>query len=163
MIVGIAAIVVSVMTMFVYIFQAGIMMDQQHMSVWPYLEWSSTYISTPDEQEFYMDVINKGVGPARVKDVKIIFEGKKYDDYTTLLQELFGKTRHDSLWIITDGVNNRVMAPGEQIRVFHVKNRNGARIPDVDTVPLTYSICYCSIYDDCWTTYGKKVEESECE
>jgi hypothetical protein len=164
MIVGIAAIVVSVMTMFVYIFQAGIMMDQQHMSVWPYLEWSPTYISTPDEQEFYLAVINKGVGPARVKDVKITFDDKKYDSYIELLQDLFGKTRHDSLWIIYSSVSNRVLAPGEEIKVFHAKNANGARIPSVElTRYLKYSICYCNIYDDCWTTYGMRVEESECD
>lgn len=163
MIVGIAAIVVSVMTMFVYIFQAGIMMDQQHMSVWPYVEWSETYINSED-QEFYIEVFNKGVGPAIVKDVKLTLDGKKYDNYPDVLQELLGgKEILDSLWRLYSPVNHRVLAPGEQLKVFYVKNWKGARIPEIDIKRLTFSICYCNIYDDCWTTRGLVVEESECE
>jgi hypothetical protein len=162
MIVAVAAIVVSVMTLFVYIFQARIMMDQQHTSVWPYVEWSTTFTSE-DTQEFYLEVANKGVGPALVKQATLSLNGKEYQNYREMLGELLGEDERDRLWIVYSSVDNRVLAPGEVVKIFHVKNWKEARIPQVDYSGIAYSLCYCSIYDDCWITQGSTPEEGKCD
>lgn len=163
MIVAVAAIVVSIMTLFVYIFQARIMMDQQHTSAWPYVEWTMTYISE-ENQEFYISVVNKGVGPALVKDTKLYLDGKLYDnDYRSFMEDLVGKGKRDSLWIMYSIVDNRVMAPGEEVKIFHVKSWKGTRIPLVEYGRLKYTLCYCNIYKDCWTTDGTISEEGQCK
>src|SRR5688572_27106200 len=95
MIVAIAAIAVSIMTLFVYIYQARIMMDQQHTSVWPYVEWESTNINTETEQEYYIEVVNKGVGPALVKDTKLTLDGVRYDYVRDMAVDLLGKEKID--------------------------------------------------------------------
>jgi hypothetical protein len=162
MIVAVAAIVVSVMTLFVYIFQARIMMDQQHTSVWPYVEWSTTFISE-DAQEFYLEVVNKGVGPALIKQETLSLNGKEYQNYKEMLGELLGEDKRDALWIVYSSIDNRVLAPGESAKIFHVKNWKEARIPEVNYSGLAYSVCYCSIYDDCWITQGSPPEDSDCD
>lgn len=166
MIVALAAIVVSIMTLSVYIFQARIMMDQQHTSVWPYVEWTMTSISESEEdQEFYISVINKGVGPALVKDTKLLLDGKlyKYNDYRDFMKELLGEGKRDSLWILYSVVDNRVMAPGEEVKIFHVKSWQGIRIPNFDHKRFQYTLCYCSIYGDCWTTDGTISVPGQCK
>ncbi|MCW5911081.1 MAG: hypothetical protein KIT62_08400 [Cyclobacteriaceae bacterium] len=162
MIVALSAIVVSIMTLSVYIFQARIMMDQQHTSVWPYVEWVYNYISE-ENQEFYISVINKGVGPALVRDSKIYLDGKLYKDYSDLIKDLVGEGKRDSLWIVYSGVDNSVMAPGEEVKIFHVKSWRGTRIPMVDSKRFNYTLCYCSIYKDCWTTDGTNLVEGQCK
>ena len=164
MIVALAAIVVSVMSLAVYIFQANIMMDQQHTAVWPHVEWSTTYVSDDQNQEFYISVVNKGVGPALVKDTKLYLDGKVYKngDYDDFMKDLMGEGRRDSLWILYSVVDNRVMAPGDEVRIFHVKNWQGARIPVVDYSRYKYELCYCSIYDDCWSTDGTISVQGRC-
>jgi len=175
MIVALAAITVSVMTLFVYIYQARIMTEQQHTSVWPFLEWSTTVMNA-DDQEFYLEVMNKGVGPALVKGSKLTLDGIQYmesrdtvdgkpiGDYRDMIKKLIGESRHDSLWIMYSVIDNRVLAPSEQVRIFHIKNWKSARIPSVDYYSrLAYSIVYSNIYGDCWTTQGSVSEESECE
>jgi hypothetical protein len=174
MIVAIAAITVSILTLFVYVYQARIMMKQQHTSVWPYVEWATTRFNTDTEQEFYVEVINKGVGPALVKGSRLTIgsieyrehrdtvDGKFIGNYEDMMRKLVGKTRHDSLWIMYSVINDRVLAPGEAVKIFHVKNGK-ARIPPVDNIDLAFSICYCNIFDDCWTTHGSVSKESECD
>lgn len=164
MIVALAAIVVSIMTLSVYIFQARIMMDQQHTSVWPYVEWTTTYISEVD-QEFYIAVVNKGVGPALVKDTRLYLDGKlyPYNEYKNFLEDLLGKGKPDSLWVIYSGADNRVMAPGEEVKILHVKSWQGTRIPIVDFDRIKYTVCYCSIYDDCWTNDGTTSVTEGCK
>lgn len=163
-IVAVAAITISVMTLFVYIFQSRIMLEQQHNSVWPHVEWTMTNINE-EEQQFYISIINKGVGPALIKEVKFYLDGKVYlsGDYTEFMKNLLGEGRRDSLWIVYSTVDGRVLAPGEEIKIFNVKSWKGVRIPPIDYNRFRYTLCYCSIYNDCWTTDGTISGESKCK
>jgi hypothetical protein len=166
MIVATAAIAVSILTLFVYIYQARIMADQQHTSVWPYVEWTTTFYSE-ETQEFYISVVNKGVGPALVKDTNLYLDDTlyTYHEHRDFLANLFGLERGnlDSLWVMSSVVENRVMAPGEEVKLLHVKSRRATRIPQFDFRRYKYTICYCSIYGDCWTTDGTISKEGECK
>ena len=164
MLVALSAIVISIMTLAVYIFQARIMMEQQHTSVWPYVEWTLTYISE-ENQEFYISVINKGVGPALVKDTRLYLDGNvyKHHEYGNFMKDLLGEERRDSLWILYSVVDNRVMAPGEEVKIFHVKSWKNRRIPLVEYSRIKYTLCYCSIFKDCWTTDGTISVEAQCK
>lgn len=157
-IVAIAAVVVSVLTLFVYFYQARVMMKQQHISVWPYLEWTTTL---SDEQGFYLSVQNKGIGPAIVKSTDLRLDDKPLEA-RAMLKELLG-TKADSLWIFGSVIDYRVIAPGEEIRLFHVKDNENVKVPDLmnDLKRIYYTVCYCSVYDDCWTSYGLVVKEDK--
>ena len=152
-----AAIGVSILTMFVYIYQAKIMQEQQHTSVWPYLEWTAT-MSTTDG--FYISVVNKGVGPAIVKKTRLMLDGKETNS-TQLVHDLFG----DSLWVFKSRIDERVFAPGEEIRLFHVKDGENKKliIPEDPMARIKYEIIFVSIYGDCWTSKGLTVEEGGCD
>lgn len=63
-------------------------------------------------------------------------------------------------------VANRVMKSGEVIRLFHIENLQEAALLDsaMANHMLRLSICYCSIYDECWTVSGNKLTPCEsCE
>jgi hypothetical protein len=159
-VVALAAVAVSILTMFVYIYQARIMMEQQHMSVWPYLEWTMT-IST--EEGFYLSVQNKGVGPAIVKASELTLDGKSMQP-RELMTALFG-AKTDSLWIFYDTVDGRVIAPGEGIRLYHMQNKSDVSLPETGRLfdRIKYKICYCNVYGDCWTSHGLEVVEGDCK
>src|SRR5690606_17168272 len=70
--VAFAAIFVSTATLFVYIYQARIMQTQQQVAVWPYVEWLPSW----GDHGLYLEVSNKGIGPALVKKVTIKLDGK---------------------------------------------------------------------------------------
>lgn len=155
--VAMAAVAVSLLTMFVYIYQARIMQQQQHVSVWPYIEWTMT-IRT--DEGLYLSVMNKGVGPAKIQKTRLLLGDSVVADYRQMLRTItHGKS--DSLSILGSVVNNRVIGPGEEIKLFHIW---GADLTKIDGMfeslkQIKYTICYCSVYDECWTSQGLTVVE----
>lgn len=50
-------------------------------------------------------------------------------------------------------IDYRVIAPGEEIRFFHVNNGviGNKLLANKVFTRTKYEICFCSIYGDCWT------------
>jgi hypothetical protein len=159
LLVGLCAIFISVATLAVYIYQARIMQSQQHASVWPYIEWSTSNVGG-----FYLEVHNKGIGPALIKKAVLKIDGKEVDGLNGLFDVLLGKNRGRTEFIYSY-VEGRVMAPGESFKVFQILD--SAMAQKIDSLfyarKTEFEICFCSIYNDCWTSKGLKVEESACE
>jgi hypothetical protein len=159
LIVALAAIFVGVATLFVYIYQARIMQHQQYASVWPYIEWV-TYSS--DTEGFFIQVENKGVGPAIIKSVKMKLNGKQLNDNQELFKAMIGIDDFDYDQSTVEG---RVIAAREIIKPFFIPDSVIANKFNAAWKKNKFSleICYCSIYGECWTSYGVKVVESKCD
>jgi hypothetical protein len=159
LLVGLFAIGISVATLFVYIYQARIMQSQQHASVWPHIESSYSNVDG-----FYLQVQNKGIGPAIIKDAKFILDDKEVVDLDTLFDALVGKDREEMSFQYSY-VMGRVMAPGESFKPFSIPE--GIYSAKMDSAlskrDFRFEICFCSIYEDCWKSKGLKVVESECK
>jgi hypothetical protein len=158
LLVGLCAIGISVATLFVYIYQARIMQSQQHASVWPYVESSYSNVGG-----FYLQVQNKGIGPAIIKNAKFFLDDKEMD-LDTLFNSLLGKKR-EQMSFQYSYVVGRVMAPGESFKPFSIPA--GIYSAKMDSAlskrEFRFEVCFCSIYQDCWTSKGLKVVESECK
>jgi hypothetical protein len=115
----------------------------------------------PDEA--YFEIENKGIGPAIVKKVTIKVDGVVMKDNNELFDTMIGKT--DTLAVSTTGVKNRVIAPGEKIRAFHIVGDDLVRRFAIafQKKKFEYIICYCSVYNDCWTSNLNVVKEGECQ
>lgn len=160
-IVSFSAIFVSIATLFVYIYQARIMQKQQHTSVLPYVEW--LYSNAGDE--FLISVENKGIGPAFVKGLTMKLDDQPVGSNSALFKKLLGTT---SFSFINSTVDGRVISPGEKIELVHVYDSAQANAIDSlllwNNSPHKFSleICYCSVYNDCWTTDGTHSKETVC-
>lgn len=158
LLVGLCAIGISVATLFVYIYQARIMQSQQHASVWPYVESSYSNVNG-----FHLQVQNKGIGPAIIKNAKYILDDKEMD-LDTLFNSLLGK-KQEQMSFQYSYVIGRVMSPGESFKPFSIPE--GIYSAKMDSAlskrDFRLEICFCSIYKDCWTSKGLKVVESECK
>jgi hypothetical protein len=149
-----SAVLVSVATMGVYIYQAKIMQGQQLASVWPYIEWYTTFST---DNGVYLSVVNKGVGPARVNETHLFLDGKEFADVREMLR-ILTNGKSDSLSIFGSVVNYRVLAPGEEVRLFHMTGKGIDIERTIESFKrVQYTVCYCSIYDECWTSNGLKV------
>ena len=152
--IALSAVLVSVATMGVYIYQAKIMQAQQLASVWPYIEWTTTFSY---DNGVYLSVVNKGVGPARVNETHLFLDGKEIADDRELLR-ILTNGKSDSLSIFGSVVNYRVLAPGEEVRLFHMTGKGININKMIESFKrVQYTVCYCSIYDECWTSQGLKV------
>jgi hypothetical protein len=159
--VAISAIFVSLATLVVYIYQARIMQNQLHTSVWPYVQW----MYNNAENEFVVYVENKGIGPALIKNTRLTLDGVEMKSNSHLFKTLMGSSDFNFTNSTIDGL---VISPGERIELFHVYDSVYARKFDSLIVQkrlhtFNYSICYCSVYEDCWTSEGMEVMESKCK
>ncbi len=160
LIIALMALVIGIGTMVVYVYQARIMSKQQHASVWPFLEVSLSQ----GQQGTYISVENKGVGPAIVKSTKIEVDSQTYQE--NQIDEIIPKIVGKSLAFHYKTVANRVMKSGEFIKLLHVEDLKEAALLDstLSKHRVKLSICYCSIYDECWTVSGNKLIPCEsCE
>ena len=70
--IGIAAVVINIITVSVYMYQAYIMQEQQHASAWPYVEWLPSF----NEETYFIEITNNGIGPAIIKNMNIQLDRK---------------------------------------------------------------------------------------
>lgn len=157
LVVALSAIFVSTATMFVYIYQTRIMQTQQHVAVWPYIEFLPSY----GPQGFYLEITNKGIGPAIVKKVTVKLDGKEFSDLPEIFNQLTDSTFNDYAYSTVMG---RVIAANEVIRPFEIQNPEHAKAIREKMIQrkFEYEICYCSVFNECWVSRGISVEESDC-
>lgn len=160
-IVALSAIFVSIATLAVYMYQANIMQNQLHTSVWPYVQWSYSNVG----KEFYLVVENKGIGPALIKSTRMTLDGNEMGSNSDLFKTLLGNSEFD---FINSSVNGTVISPGEKVELFHIYDSASAKkldslIIQSSSHKFKYTVCYCSVYGDCWTTNGWDVLESKCK
>ena len=73
-IVSISAILISLATMAIYLYQTHLIKKQQNASVMPYIRIMYSF----DNDRFEVLVLNEGLGPAFIDEVNTYYMGKKY-------------------------------------------------------------------------------------
>lgn len=145
-----AALIVSACALAVSVYEANIFRRQQYASVWPYVEALPSY--GPDY--LYVEVVNKGIGPALIGRAEYRLGERRFTHPRELLHFLADTSGFP---VTVSTVEGRVLAPGESIRAFDLRDpavlervfRQREALAGADLV-----IDYCSIYEDCWTVRG---------
>jgi hypothetical protein len=158
LLIALIAMVIGVATMFVYIYQAHLMSKQMHAAAWPYLEVNFS----SNDKSFLINVQNKGAGPAIVKTAYITSDNLRFPEdqrkVDSLINAITGKKR-----VLTGYTNirSRVLSPGDVITFAEFKDSTTAALilPALAKHNVRLTICYCSVFDECWTLEaGKSVE-----
>ena len=147
-----AALVVGVCALAVSVFQAGVMreqarlmQEQQHTAAWPRLLVSLA--SAGGAGAFQVLLSNEGVGPAQVRRVEVEVDGRPRRTWSEALAAL-GAPRPLRLTQTTLG--NRIVAPGQRLVPLHAEGP-AADSASAQADRLGVSVCYCSVYERCWT------------
>src|SRR3954465_1312868 len=83
--VGLAALVVSVASLFVARHQAQVMDRQLAASVWPLLEFSTSNATTEGLPRMALMLRNTGIGPLRIRSFRVTYEGQAISNGTDLI------------------------------------------------------------------------------
>lgn len=173
MMVAAASIFVGFCALAITAVQTYIMREQQHASVWPSVSFGTGNSNVNDRDStanFEVLIWNKGIGPAIIKDLKIIYRGIMYEDWQRqdVFQAMTGTREHVPFGFASVG-KNRVMQAGEVIQWCQFSSspksykvikamENGAR-EDFDLI-----IFYSDIYGHTWVTrrYDRTEECDDC-
>jgi hypothetical protein len=172
-----AALFVSFVSIFIAWHHGQVMKELVHQNEklveansLPYLDlYTSDVADDHRTPEFRLTVHNQGVGPARVAEVVMMVKGRPVPDFKTLVDRCCapgllqaaarGTKRYQAIRngdLITSTLRDRMIRPGEAVDAvdWSVTPENH---PIIDQVKAGFasdvintSICYCSVFNDCW-------------
>ena len=149
---ALSAILVSLCTLIVFLYQTNLIRKQQYMSVYPYLEIGHSGIQT-DKYNFTIE--NKGVGPAIIEDFWVgkIGGDLKGQDFVQFLKDELKE--NETLEVeFSNLYGGRLISEKEVIEVFKSKDSlmtTSQRLYQIlGEDNMQFEIIYSSIYGERW-------------
>jgi hypothetical protein len=153
---GALALVLSIVALGISAYQTRVMQSQARASVWPYLAIGASYFDVGEDAGFRLKVFNHGVGPALMKSVRMAVDGKPVVTWDGYLQATVGHSRDETRQAIFSNFV-AVLPPDSNrdtvVEAITLKNPEDAAKAYAAMGRLRLDICYCSVYDDCWTAH----------
>jgi hypothetical protein len=174
----VSAIVISLISLGVGIHHGGIMNEMAdnnaraaEASVWPFLQLDTGNTRGNDNGNVYADLVNKGVGPARIESFEFFYQGRAYANFQALLKDccVAGVPNGSVVRTQTGQVAPGVIAPKEGALVFEMPRTpvSASAWDKFDALRLGQAFsaraCYCSVYDKCWVTDFKSTKHAPVE
>lgn len=162
--IALSAVIISVVSVVVSVFEARVMRDWQRASVWPYVElYRSFGPNSKGEIVLSLNAKNVGVGPAKIQDFVVTVDGVHYSDWGAAFSAL------DRKWsVIKYGqstINHTVLSAGSTVRIFEYNSRQ-TDIAEIQSLlngmaRLDFAACYCSVFGDCWQNSYRNLDVRE--
>ncbi|GJL90803.1 hypothetical protein [Hyphococcus sp.] len=178
---AVVGFLVGLIALYAALNEADAVRKQQQASVWPHLDIAVSNNNVIDNEFTTIAVANKGIGPARIRSVEVRLDDAPVSDWWALLGSL-GEGDGGSILISNADISGKVLSAGDEVEMMRLDK---AEIPVTGGEPRDYSevlsglrsaiaggrvrmtICYCSVFDDCWVfdtkRYGDPEAVSACE
>lgn len=133
--------------------QTQLMQVQSRASVWPSVSIGENDTHTSTTDEFTWRVDNNGVGPAKIESVVVSLDDKPYRNWKTISAAL---TPDRPFHAAQSSINGLVLPPSlnreTTVEMVKLTEPELARAFHDAQSRFKIHICYCSVYDDCWST-----------
>lgn len=154
---SLAGAAIAIVALYAALVESGEVRRQTAAAVWPFVQVRVVDFDDGEGAGFRLDLGNAGVGPARVRTLRLDLQGQAMADWDTVVGAL-GQPGNGAYQ--RDFIGNRVLSPGETVQVFGTTDPALARamqaaVRDPGT-GLEY--CYCSIFDDCFLADSRQPE-----
>jgi hypothetical protein len=159
------ALIVSVTSLFVAV-RHGHSMERMAESnarlvqanSWPLLQRYQSDVGRGGAPVFSLDIVNNGVGPAKVESLEVAWKGQPVRNPRQLLALCCGQDPDGSSGIESSGLMGYVLRAGE-IREIVEFAEDAPHEGLLKQLKLTISLkdiswraCYCSVFDECWVS-----------
>lgn len=146
MVVALAAVVVGICALFVSFVQVQIMREEQHTSVLPRLRIEQHY---SEGQYLRLLLVNNGLGPAVVKNVRMSIDEEPATTWSEVTETLVPDHTPGDLSLTY--INGQILPAGEMVTFFSSLDTTFTEQLVDQMGRLVIQICYCSVYEDCWS------------
>ncbi|MBC8112570.1 MAG: hypothetical protein H7Y04_16075 [Verrucomicrobia bacterium] len=156
-IVSFSAFFISLGTFSIYLYQTHLIQKQQFASALPYLEIWNSY---PNNSEYRLMLVNNGIGPAFIEEIKIIYKNKaySYDPVTFYKEEYLKQNKRDTIRFISSNVFKGMVIPANgKLNMIEILNsekyvNRAQNLFGNETAKV--EIIYKSVYDEKWRVSG---------
>jgi len=160
-------LVISIALAYFSFVQADASRKMQRTETWPYVSYGTDNSSPDVKDEISLSLANDGVGPARLEEVELLYDGKPMRDPFELVRnccEAEAKAVAKNLTYTTDRVDG-VLRPGERRRFIRLAKTDQNVVLwnklNQERWKIVVHTCYCSIFDDCWVFDSAKGRPDE--
>ena len=162
--VGGSAVLIGVCALGVSLYEASLMREEQRAAVIPLVELSRSYnFGQPDDPErngrLTLQAENVGIGPARIVDFKVTVDGIARKSWLAAMQAMLGTDQPIRYGQST--INGRTIPPDRTVTMFNLGDFELTRDIIGEFERLDFEACFCSIFDECWTTSYSRFGTSE--
>ena len=123
---------------------------------WPFIDYTTGNMHG-DKAVVSMSIDNDGIGPAKLEFFELKWKGHAYRDAADFLKACCGYEHHPGDGLQSGMASGRVLRPGDRLD-FLVLPRPAAGSTAWDALnqarlshKLQVNVCYCSVFDECWT------------
>ncbi len=143
---------VGLIALYAALNEADAVRKQQQASVWPHIRIRDMNIGLSGEERFDVIVGNRGIGPAIIKNVTAIVDGKEMQSWYDIVELA---TEKSARGISHEPIIGAVIAPNEDIILVSVAAKYSSKEEVFEFRDVVRSgranltVCYCSVFDDC--------------
>lgn len=147
--IAIGALVISGLAMLSSLMQVSVQRNQERAMVWPHVSARPSFSA----RGYEFVARNKGLGPALVRDVAILVDGRRVPGWIEALDVLLGPG-HGYGWdqVSATDLQDTVLGADETTRLFAVAWDDRLRQAFPGDARVEVRICYCSFLGECWTS-----------
>ena len=145
---SVVGVFIAVIALYAALSESAAVRQQTAASVWPMVQLTITDHLSDHGAEFTLSLTNAGVGPARMRSMRVRLNGTAIEDWHESLP-LLGQD--DITRIGQSFVGRRVIIPGETIHMMTTSDRELVRLylGALANPETSIAYCYCSIFDTC--------------
>ena len=152
---SVVGVFIAVVALYAALTESEAVRQQTAAAVWPFVQMSIEDYDSGESAGFTMSFTNAGVGPARVRGVRLIIDGEPMRDWKHVVEHFGGSL---DAQVGRSFVSNRVLSPDEKVDMISVNDPNLARRfqAAIANPENSISYCYCSIFDECWLADSRR-------
>ena len=153
MLVGISAVAIGLSALGVSLYETSLMRAEQRAAVVPILELGRSFnysVTDPSRNRLSLIAENVGIGPARVIDFRVTIDGEPYPTWDAAMRTLAGAGERISYSMST--INGRTIPPDRRIEMYKLSDLEHLESILENFERMDFEACYCSVFDECWTT-----------
>jgi hypothetical protein len=167
MLVGVSAVVIGVCALGVSLYETKLMREEQRSAVLPLIELARSHYNdpeNPDQWRLSLHAENVGIGPARIRDFIVTVDGDPHPTWGSAMAALMG--RSVTVGYGQSSINGRTIPPERLVTMFDLSDTalTAEIVRNFDR--LDFQACFCSVFDECWTTsysgFGNAMPVAEC-
>lgn len=171
LVVALSALSISVVSVFVARQTSQTMEELAHVSAWPFIQLGSGNATADGERAIAFGAENVGTGPARIHTFSMSVDGQTLPSEGHLLTNMLRACCNDEFraasaraggdvaalgYEMSSPVGSRFLAPNAEVYALRWRRdeNNAALWHAADmarqTGRVVTSVCYCSVFDECW-------------
>jgi hypothetical protein len=149
-IVSASATLIAIAALATAVYQAKLSREQAKASVWPYL------LQGNSGNNGYASIIqNLGVGPAKIETFEVMVDSQAVKNWAAAADAMGVKLSWKGHR--TTSIHPGIVIPaGAVIDLLQLPDSNDAKLFRSQVDRVRVSLCYCSVYKDCWTVATKQ-------